>query len=198
LYRVNLDDWRSVRAHLQQFPLTGAMRMLGRFASHRHLGDWHYSGTFFWIRHALAFGQKALDVQRFYGGVEAWPGMHFAREATGCLALDGLRQLPYYPEFWSSVGEPAVKRWEAALRPIPPPPDLARPLPYRGLNRPRLEQHPDEMAWYMENLLAVAPARMLTIGARHGGLEWHIARTFREAGRDLEITTIELNPGPEL
>ena len=30
-----------------------------------------------------------------------------------------------------------------------------------------------------------------------GGVEWHLARIFREHGRDIEITTVDIAPGPE-
>jgi hypothetical protein len=198
LYRVTLDDWRSVWTQLQCGACTGAFRMLGRFRAHRNVGDWHYAGTFFWLRHAHIFDRGEVAVPAFYGGVEAWLGMHFHRADTGCLFLDELRQLPYHDRFWQELAEPALLHWEAALRHFPPPPDLKDPLPFSGFAWPRLEQRPGEMAWIMEQLLAASPRRLLTVGARHGGFEWHVARLFREHGRDIEITTIELEPGQEL
>lgn len=199
LYRFNLDDWRTVKAHLSKYPVTGAMRMMGQFDSHKRLNEWHYSGTFFWIRHALAFTRGNLEVKHFYGGVEAWPGMYFNKEDTGCIALDNLRQvLPYAPQFWVTTGNAGVKAWEYARKGYSPPATLQRPPPYRGLITPRLEQHPEEMAWFMQALLAAKPERMLTIGAKHGGLEWHVARAFREAGRSIDITTVEIDPLPQV
>jgi hypothetical protein len=137
-------------------------------------------------------------VPQFYGGVEAWPGKHFRISETGCLFLDNLRQLPYQPAFWKALGEPALRRWEAALQAFPPPSDLGHPVPFSGCAWPRLEQKPDEMSWYLTRLLSADVRRLLTIGARHGGLEWHVARVFREQGRDIEINTIEIDPGREL
>jgi hypothetical protein len=117
---------------------------------------------------------------------------------TGCLYLDALRQLPYHPEFWRTLGEPAFARWEASVQAFAPPPDLKHPAPYSGFSWPRLEQKPEEMSWYLTQLLSAGVRRLLTIGARHGGLEWHIARVFREQGRNIEITTIEIGPGRDL
>ena len=88
LYDASLGQWPLVAEHLQRYALTGSFRMLGRFRAHQYLGDWHYSGTFFWLRHALAFRRPILTVPQFYGGVEVWPGLHFRREETGCLLLD--------------------------------------------------------------------------------------------------------------
>jgi hypothetical protein len=198
LYRVTLDDWCSVWTQLQRSVCTGAFRMVGRFRAHHNVGDWHYGGGFFWIRHTPVFSHGEFPVPAFYGGVEAWLGMHFKRDDTGCLFLDELRQLPYHESFWRELGEPAVRHWEASLRHVPPPPDLKEPLPFCGFTWPRLEQHPEEMEWVLERLLAALPQRLLTIGARHGGFEWHVARAFREHGHAIEITTIELEPGQEL
>lgn len=197
LYRVNLDDWREVQRHLDTHALTGAFRMLGRFRTHRNLGDWHYSGTFFWMRSARVFRNGAPEVRPFYGGVEAWPGQHFTQAETGCLLLDQLRQLPYHQEFWTTQGDPALAQWERQrTRPVPPA-DLLHPRPFDGHTWPRVEQVPEELEWLIDSLLKSSTRSLLTIGAMHGGLEWHLARRFREAGRDLDITTIDLSPREE-
>jgi predicted O-methyltransferase YrrM len=197
-YRAALDDWPSVREQLERFAMTGSFKMLGRFRAHHYVGDWHYSGTFFWLRHAFVFARDVVSVPSFYGCVEAWPGVHFRRDETGCLFLDALRQLPYHEEFWTAVGEPAFARWEATRRQPVPPPDLATPVAFEGWAQPRLEQHPEEFAWWLDQLLAVSPRTLLTIGSMHGGVEWHVARRFRALGRDIRITAVDIEARPEL
>jgi hypothetical protein len=197
MYKIALDDWLGVAAHLERHALAGPFRMLGRYRTHRNLAPWHYSGTFFWIRHAHAFARPCLDVPFFYGGVETWPGMYFTREETACLFLDGLRQLPYEPEFWASVAEPAFMEWETERKRVPPPPDLVQPVPFDGHRWPRLEQKPAEFRWWLDQMLAADVRRLLVIGAMHGGVEWHLARVFRAAGRAIDITTVELSPTPD-
>jgi hypothetical protein len=194
LYRTALDNWLEVKEQLQRFALTGPLRIPGRFRTHRNLGDWHYCGTFFWMRHAYVFGRgKSLEVPQFYGGVEAWPGLHFTKAETGCLFLDELRQLPYHAEFWASQGEPELLRWENQRRGVARPASLGlNPFDERG--SPRTQQKPDELTWFLETLLKAGSRRLLTIGAMHGGLEWHVARFFRQHDRDIEIATIELAP----
>jgi hypothetical protein len=196
-YAVTLDDWLAVREHLDRFAMTGIFRKHGRFANHRNLGDWHYSGTFFWMRHASVFARDWRNVPQFYGGVEAWPGMQFARHETGCLLLDNLRELPYQDRFWSQKGNAAASQWKAALRTVPVPPDLARPLPFDGLVSPRLEQKPDEFAFWLERLLESGASSLLTIGSRFGGAEWHVARVFRQHGRSISITALDARPSKE-
>jgi hypothetical protein len=196
-YAVTLDDWLAVREQLDRFAMTGIFRKHGRFANHQNLGDWHYSGTFFWMRHASVFARDWRNVPQFYGGVEAWPGMQFAPHETGCLLLDNLRELPYQDRFWAQKGNAAAAQWKAARRTVPVPPDLARPLPLDGLVSPRLEQKPDEFAFWLERLLESGASSLLTIGGRFGGAEWHVARVFRQHGRSISITALDAHSSTE-
>lgn len=195
-YAVALDHWPAVREQLDRWAMTGMLRRLGRFANHRNLGDWHYSGTFFWFRHGPVFRRAWQDVPQFYGGVEAWPGVMFSRHETGCLLLDNLRDLPYLERFWTQRGNPALEQWKKSRRPVPVPPGLARPAPFEGHEGPRLEQLAGEFAWWLDQLLASDARRLLVIGAPHGGIEWHVARRFAEAGRAIAIASLVPGAAP--
>jgi hypothetical protein len=197
LYRTALDNWSEVKRQLECHALTGPFRIPGRFRAHRNLGSWHYCGTFFWLRHIDVF-TRGLEVPQFYGGVEVWPGLHFTQLDTGCLFMDQLRQLPYHADFWRTQGEPAFARWETDRQGVPPPTDLIEPVPFDGHPWPKVEQRPEELRWWIQVLLQAGIQRLLTIGAKYGGVEWHIARIFREHGRHIDITSIELAPTPEL
>lgn len=196
-YLATLDDWLTLREHLQRFALTGAFRMVGRFRAHQYIGDWHYSGAYFWLRHAAVFGRDWLEMSPSYYGVELWPGMHFAREETGCLLFENLRQAPWEDQFWRSVDQ-HLERCKARIVGPPPPCDLVNLLPFDGYRWPRLEQRPDEFAWFLQRLAEARPRSLLTIGAMYGGVEWHVARRFRNLGMDIEITAIEGAPRTEL
>jgi hypothetical protein len=198
LYRTNLDDWLRVKSHLEQFAFTGAFRLTGRFRPHRNLADWHYSGTFFWMRNARVFARCAGQVPPFYGGVETWPGLSFARTESGCLFMDQPPQLPYHAHFWRTRGNRELDRWQAAVRPTPPPPDLADPVPFEGHSWPRTEQKPDELAWCIAAFLDTEVHGLLTFGPSTGGVEWHVARRFRAAGRDLALTVVDPAPSEAL
>ncbi len=196
-YRTSLDDWPTIWKHLQRYALTGPLRMLGRFRAHHNLTDWHYSGTFFWLRHAHVFSRPVFDVPQFYGGVEVWPALYFSREETGCLFLDELRQLPYHTQFWSTLGNQAFGRWQASREVPRPPRDLVDPRPFEGHTWPRTEQKPEELGWWIETLLAAGVRRLLSIGVMHGGVEWHVARVFRQHGKDIEITAVDRQERPD-
>ena len=190
-YRVTLDDWLAVREQMQRFAMTGIFKLRGRFRTHRLVGDWHYSGTFFWMRHAHVFSRRYQDVPAFYAGVEAWPGLMFHESETGCLFMDKLNQLPYQEQFWRKTANPAFRLWESKVRQVPVPTDLAHPLPIDGYSRPRTEQKPEELSWWIRLLLEHQATRLLTIGSMGGGTEWHVARVFHEQGRKIAITAID-------
>jgi hypothetical protein len=197
-YAAALDHWPAVREQLERFAMTGLLRRMGRFANHQRVGDWHYSGTFFWFRHDAVFGPRRRDVPPFYGGVEAWPGVMFSRHEAGCLLLDNLRELPYHERFWSQRGNPAFAQWQRAQRPVPVPPDLAQPPPFEGHGGPRLEQRADEFGWWLAQLLQGGARSLLVIGSPHGGVEWQVARASAAAGRPIAITTLQPGPAPAL
>lgn len=184
---VTLDHWPTIRAQLDQHAMTGLLRRPGRFANHQHVGDWHYSGTCFWFRHDAVFQRAWQDVPAFYGGVEAWPGMLFTQQETGCLLLDQLRELPYRERFWASRGNPAFERWRRSLKPVPPPADLLKPSAFEGHHEPRLEQHPQEFGWWLDQLMNDRPRHLLIIGDGQDGVAWHVQRVATERGLALQV-----------
>jgi methyltransferase family protein len=197
-YRTSLDDWLAIRDYLQRSAMTGCFRRFGRFSAHRNLTDWHYSGTYFWLRHADVFQRNYQEVPQFYWGVEVWPGLLFRQEETSCFFYDGVTGNPYYEAFWSMTGDEEFRRWESTVRSPEYPADLVRPIPYKGYPEPRMEQKPEEFDWWIGQLLNARVASVLTIGSRSGGVEWHIAREFSEHGRRIAITAIEKDPSPQL
>lgn len=190
-YAVSLDRWPEVRTHLERHAMTGLLRRMGRYANHGHVGDWHYSGTFFWFRHDAVFRRAWQDVPRFYGGVEAWPGMLFAAPETSCLLLDGLserlRDLPYHERFWQQRGNPAFAQWQRAKQALPPPPDLLHPAPFDGEASPRLEQRPEEFAWWLDQLFDSGAQRLLVVAPAHDGVAAHVRRAAARRGRAIEV-----------
>lgn len=198
LYLATLDDWLGVSEQLQRFAMTGPFKMRGRFRAHRESSDWHYSGTFFWMRHCQVFARAWQDVPQFYCGVEAWPGTLFRPEETGCLLLDDLKSLPYLVSFWRFTGDSALKAWTVKRKFIPVPAGLAEPVPPADESGPRLEQTPDEFNWLANRLIGDGARRVLTVNGGHGGAEWWLARAFHNTSRPLELTTLQPAPTSEL
>ncbi len=196
-YRAALDDWPQVRAHLEQFALTGSFRRFGRFEAHHNLSDWHYHGTFFWMRHSRVFARDCFRVPRFYCGVEAWPGVHFARDEGGCLLLDALQQPASDEEFWEKH-EADLARWESAQVLRQSAPDIRQTFAFDGCEQPPLHLRPDEFAWFLARLSEVEPHTLLAIGEHSEGVAWHVARRFRSMARDIEITVVHPTPPTSL
>ena len=200
-YQVVLDDWLNIREQLQRYAMTGPFKRYGRFNPHHNLADWHYSGTYFWMRHSHLFARDYQNIPQFYGGVETWPGTVFRKEETGCVFIDDLgpsrSHHPYYPEFWTTA-EPALKRWQASVKPCQAPRDLVTPRPYNDNTKHLMEQKPEEFAWLLELLLRERVERLLVVGSKGSALEWHLARQFFANQRSLEITTIKSENDPEV
>lgn len=200
-YQVVLDDWLTIREHLQRFAMTGPFKRYGRFNPHHNLADWHYSGTYFWMRHSHLFARDYENIPQFYGGVETWPGTVFRKEETGCVFIDDLgpsrSHHPYYPEFWRTA-EPALQRWQASVKPCPAPGDLVTPRPYNDNSKHLMEQKPEEFAWLLDLLLREKVDRLLVVGSKGSALEWHLARQFFANQRRLELTTIKSDHDPNV
>lgn len=198
LYRVTLDDWKMVWQQLECFAITGPFKMFGRFPAHRFLGDWHYSGAFFWMRNSDVFTRKWDDVQQFYFGVELWPGVIFSVDEGGCLFMEGINRNPYDFRFWLHEGNRLLESWQKkTILPIPPA-DLVQPLSFHGHKWPILEQKPDELEWFINLLLENKVHTLLTIGPKNGGVEWHVSRLYQKNDMKINITTIDLQAASEL
>ena len=200
-YQVVLDDWLTIREQLQIYAMTGPFKRYGRFNPHHNLADWHYSGTYFWMRHSHLFARDYQNIPQFYGGVETWPGTVFRKEETACVFVDDLgpsrAHHPYYPEFWRTA-EPALKRWQTGVRSFPPPKDLVQPRPFNGNTQHLMEQKPEEFEWWLDLLLKENVTRLLIAGSKGAAFEWHLARQFFANGREVEITTIKSEHDPEV
>lgn len=77
MYETCLDYIPLVEQALARYPVAGSFkkRCLGFAGSS---SAWHYSGTFFWFRNAEIFKRNWEVIDQQWGGVEAWPGVHFA------------------------------------------------------------------------------------------------------------------------
>ena len=121
MYRNNLDRWQEAMIALRTHSCVGAYRQydhdLGVFG---HIDKsllkckWHYSGSFFWFRNDVVFGNAAWDQVPMSGyAVEFYLPMLIAYEDSFCIYRDHPPQ-PYSND---------------AHEPLPDPPDWAAQLP---------------------------------------------------------------------
>jgi hypothetical protein len=74
--------------------------------------NWFYSGTFFAIRLADAFGRNWDKIPTHYGCVEQWPRLNFDRATqSACLFFDNVTNL-YDEQYWINTVTPAFEQWK--------------------------------------------------------------------------------------
>lgn len=112
LYEACLDYWPVVEDLLAQFPIAGCFQKIGPvFAKSR--SQWHYSGSFYWVRNDL-IGERWKTIDQIKWGVESWPGVHWDKEQAGVIfARDEAPKLDLYrKKTWERI-EAGYANWKA-------------------------------------------------------------------------------------
>lgn len=109
MYETCLDHWEFVREQLAIKAMTGSFKRYGMFGTPRN-HRWHYSGTFYWFRNRDVFQRDWKTVDQRFFGTEAYPGLLFHPDDTGCLFADNAKDL-YKLDYWDSEIQPALERW---------------------------------------------------------------------------------------
>lgn len=82
MYYLNLSSAKLIDNLLNQYDAVGAFQ----FRNTAHAGsDWHYSGTFFWLKHSAIFSKNWKDIEPTNYGVEGYPGRHIPVERSYSL-----------------------------------------------------------------------------------------------------------------
>lgn len=71
--------------------IVGSFRRHGKQLGTRH--KWHYSGTYYAFRNAIAFSNGVPTYRQIWWGTESWPGDHFPVESSACLFGDRINDL---------------------------------------------------------------------------------------------------------
>lgn len=126
LYEMNVERWAEAQGLLQRHPVVGSFKKIGQgWPSEESLSDWHYSGSWFWVRSRDLFGQMDWrKIDKIWAGIETYPSLHFSREQAGCLfyefPVDPLKQL-HGGAYWRQTVEPAYQHWRAKRVKLPEP-----------------------------------------------------------------------------
>lgn len=81
MYALNLSNVRAVERLMADHAAVGCFR---QEVPHGGSG-WHFSGTFFWFKHAALFARDWRDLGRGRYGVEGWLGRHVPLEESFSL-----------------------------------------------------------------------------------------------------------------
>jgi len=103
MYRFNLDDWPKVESALESFPVVGALKQHFHVVRLSHCHNWHFAGTFFWMRNRDVFCRPEWrQLQGGYYSVELWPSRLFRASEAFCLFGENLSD-PYDEATWNQI-----------------------------------------------------------------------------------------------
>ena len=84
MYSTVVHNWQNVLCKMEQgYPIVGSFLRVGKHLQARH--GWHFSGTFYAVRNAVAFQNGVPGFASNFYGTESWPGHHFARHEAACM-----------------------------------------------------------------------------------------------------------------
>lgn len=128
LYDLNLARWEAVANVLRNHPVAGAFLKVGQgWPSHESKSQWHYSGSFYWIRNAELFSKESwTNIEKFWSGIEPYPSLHFSLGEAGCIFHRArVRDMNLYDaNYWGRTVEPELEKWRRAGT----APPLAQPV----------------------------------------------------------------------
>ena len=84
MYSTVVHNWKNVLGKMEQgYPVVGSFLRVGKHLQSRY--GWHFSGTFYAFRNAVAFQKGVPGYASNFYGTESWPGHHFARHEAACM-----------------------------------------------------------------------------------------------------------------
>lgn len=111
MYETCLDYWPLVESLLSQYPLAGSFKKLGyHFTS--SMSAWHYTGTYYWLRHCGVFDRPWQNIDQGWWGTESWPGLHFAADEGGCIFHEGAAIDLYDFSYFNDTVMPLYRQWQ--------------------------------------------------------------------------------------
>lgn len=114
LYETCLDHWPVVDRILARHPCAGSFRKLGRWFEKSN-SDWHYSGTFWWMRADELYRRNWRTAEQEWWGAESYPSMVFDPNEAGVIfhTTDSVLNL-YNGAFLQKTIEPLYEQWKRA------------------------------------------------------------------------------------
>lgn len=119
MYEVLLDHWPLVEKTLKTHPVVGCFKKSVPGAFNGSRSQWHYSGSFCWLRNDELWRRDWRAIEQVWYGIESWPSMIYSDAEAGCLFFHRVNQFDLYSvDYWGSVERnlTAWKQENAAYR----------------------------------------------------------------------------------
>jgi len=110
MYATCLDDWPTVKEHLEEFAMTGPFRRNSRVGG----SHWFFSGSFYWFEHTRFYQRNWEGIEPKRHGVESLPGLLFNSSEVGCLHGDNAGSL-YHDRYMQNKAWPEFQKWKEDL-----------------------------------------------------------------------------------
>lgn len=103
MYVLNLSSPELVDRLMLQYSSLGCYRQDYSYRGSR----WHYSGTFYWLKHRDLFSRNWTDIEPTKFGSEGYPGRHFKIEESFSLTPS----VPPHTLYQNAPDEGTYRRW---------------------------------------------------------------------------------------
>lgn len=107
MYVLNLSSPELVDRLMLRYHALGCYRQDYPYGG----SQWHYSGTFYWLKHRELFSRNWTDIEPLKFGSEGYPGRHFKLEESFSLTPPVLPHILY----GNPPGEETVREWLGRL-----------------------------------------------------------------------------------
>lgn len=114
LYEIMFDYFPLADEQLMTYPVTGCFKKLGHgWSPDQSKSDWHYSGSWFWVRTAELENRNWQKIDQFWSGIEPYPSQQFNAKEAGCMFhTDHVPNMNLYNgRYWRRVVLPAFEQW---------------------------------------------------------------------------------------
>lgn len=112
LLETLIDRYGCVEAALETKPVAGSFKKIGHGWGNSR-SNWHYSGSWFWFRDSALYARDWTRIEPFYGGIEAYPSLHFKSREAACVFHPCLvRTANFYDSsYWSRYVDSDLDRF---------------------------------------------------------------------------------------
>lgn len=114
LYEIMFDYFPLADKQLMEYPVTGCFKKLGQgWSADQSRSDWHYSGSWFWVRCAELHRRAWWNIDAFWSGIEPYPSQQFLAQESGCMFH--VAKVPemnlYSSSYWKKTIHPEFHQW---------------------------------------------------------------------------------------